>query len=153
MLLIRSCCNISFFSICKFYNKAFFRKLDNLVINCLPIFTLVSMGPWQSPVLWRLRNKTIHKALLTHSLLNFTSGFFMIFGRKTCSLIEKAYLHQIFWKVKDWIKESKQFMQPWSRVQVYGMENVEVNDVNSKYDFSLFLNLLDMLAFLSIFDL
>ena len=110
MLLIRSCCNISFFSICKFYNKAFFRKLDNLVINCLPIFTLVSMGPWQSPFLWLLRIRMIHKTLL--SLLNFTSGVFMIFGRKTCSLIEKEYLHQIFCKVKDWIKESKQFMQP-----------------------------------------
>ena len=105
------------------------------------------MGPWQSPFLWWLRIRMIHKALLTHSLLNFTSGVFMIFGRKTCSLIEKEYLHQIFCKVKDWIKESKQFMQPWSRVQVYGMENMEVNDVNSKYDFSLFLNLLDMASF------
>ena len=77
----------------------------------------------------------------------------MILWKKTSSLIENTYLHQIFCKAKDWIKMSKQFMQPWSRVQVYGMENVEVNDVNSKYDFSLFLNLLDMLAFLSIFDL
>ena len=38
-------------------------------------------------------------------------------------------------------------MQPWSRVQVCEMENVEINDVNSKYDFSLFLNLLDMASF------
>jgi len=105
------------------------------------------MGPRQSPFLWRLRNRTIYKAPLTHSLLNFTSGVFMIFERKTSSLIEKTYLHQIFCKVKDWIKNSKQSMQPWSRVQVCEMENVEINDVNSKYDFSLFLNLLNMASF------
>jgi len=105
------------------------------------------MGPRQSPFLWRLRNRMIYKAPLTHSLLNFTFGVFMIFERKTSSLIEKTYLHQIFCKVKDWIKNSKQSMQPWSRVQVCEMENVEINDVNSKYDFSLFLNLLNMASF------
>ena len=45
-------------------------------------FTLVSMGPQPSPFLWQFRNRTVHKALLTHSLLNFTSGVFMFFERK-----------------------------------------------------------------------
>ena len=101
-----------FSSPCISYNKTFYLKLNKLVNFFLTHFTLVSMGPQPSPFLWQFRNRTVHKALLTHSLLNFTSGVFMIFGRKTCSLIEKEYLHQIFCKVKDQIKESKQFMQP-----------------------------------------
>ena len=44
------------------------------------------MRPSQSPFLWRLRNRTIHKAPLTHSLLNFTfGGFYNFWKRKPSS--------------------------------------------------------------------
>jgi len=88
-----------------------------------------------------------HQGLLCAFFLLLLKAFVELkVGRRT-----KAYLFQIFCKIKDWIKKSKQCMQPWARDQVYGMEIMEVNDNNSKYDFSLFLNFLDMASFFSLF--
>jgi hypothetical protein len=64
------------FSLCQTYNKIFYLALNKLAVICSPILPYSSWGFWLSLCLGLLRGRTIHKAPLTHSLLNLTSRRF-----------------------------------------------------------------------------